>query len=178
MNAIKTLALAALAIASVSASAQTAGNSTYAEVGYTSIGYTEPGASTTMGAVRLMIGKEFSQNVAVEGMLGFGASNGSGTFAGLPYDIKTNSMVGIYVKPKAMLTPELEVFGRLGYASSNVKAAVLGVSADGTNSGVSYGLGASYAVAKNVAVNLDYMSYYDKDGVSGKGATLGVSFKF
>jgi outer membrane immunogenic protein len=168
----------AIAAASVAATAQSIDNSVYAEVGYTSINYAEPATSTTMGVLRLIVGKEISEGLAVEGMLGAAAGDGSGTLLNIPYTIKTNTMYGIYLKPKAKISPDFEVFGRLGWAASNLTASVGNISVSTDNKGVSYGAGLGYQVAKNIWANLDYMSYYDKDGVSGKGPTIGVSIKF
>ncbi len=91
-------------------------------------------------------------------------------------------MFGIYVKPKVMLANSFELFGRLGYADTRLRASanVAGFSASGSSSGssVSYGLGANFNIAPRAYVGVDYMSYYKKDDVKINGVTVSVGYRF
>lgn len=170
---------AAIALTVFGASAQSAKSKFSAEIGYTAIDYAEPGVSGVKpSVVRTIFGYEVNENLALEGMLGFGAANGSATVLNVPVDLKIDSLYGLYIKPKAMVAENLEIFGRFGYATSKATASARGVSFSTTNSTASYGVGVSYFLSPSTALSLDYMSYYDKDGVSAKGVTLGVGFKF
>jgi len=76
------------------------------------------------------------------------------------------------------LTPELELFARVGFADFKLKASAAGVSDSSSDSDMSYGVGLNYKLARNVTLGLDYLSYYSKDGESVKGFTLGVGMSF
>lgn len=179
---MKKLAIAsALSLMAVAASAQT-----YAEIGYTSVEYEENVFGVTVeskpAALRGIIGYEINPNLAVEGLVGFGLSDdeisarGLGTAAGSKLEI--DNVVGIYVKPKVKFGPNLEGFVRAGFAHAKASASIAGASASASESSFSYGLGLSYSFSPNASLNLDYMSYLDKNATTVTGITVGVGFKF
>jgi opacity protein-like surface antigen len=176
----KKIALLAVTLAaSFGAAAQTtpATGGIYGEVGYTSlkVKFSDDDGqkySASPSAIRLIVGTALHPNFAVEGMLAFGA--GKDTLSGTTEKVKLNNAFGIYVKPKMNLTAELELFGRFGYARSKVS---VGGEKD-SEGDVSYGLGLGYALSKQTSINVDYMSYYKKDGVKVDGFTFGVGYKF
>lgn len=178
MNALARLTLIATMAMPTLALAQSTDNGLYGELDYVSMNYQEPSTNTTLGAVRAFIGNNASENVVLEGMVGTGAGNGSGTVLNVPYSIKISSMLGIFVKAKTKLSPDLEVFGRLGYARIDRTLDVLGFSASGTGDDVSYGVGLGYKIAAKTYITADYMSYYNKDSIAFRGASLGLRFRF
>ena len=116
-----------------------------------------------------------------------GSADGTVTVNGVPgpgtVKVRLDTTYGVYAKAKAEVSPGLEVFGRLGFTkanySSTITAAGVGSgSLSDSSDGPSWGLGASYAVSPTLAVNVDYMSYVDKNGLKATGPTFGVSFKF
>ena len=118
------------------------------------------------------------ENLAIDGMAGFGANDGSLTISGVTIKGHVDSFYGVYLKPKAKLSESIEVFGRIGYANSKLTASAPGIAISASGSDVSYGVGGSVKVAKNMSLNLDYMSYYNKNGTSVNGITLGLGFNF
>lgn len=178
MKATKFIGLATIALAAVSAQAQS-NNGIYGEVGYTSVNYSEPGYSLSpAGVIRVSLGKNFSDNLALEAIAGFAATDGSLTTSGVTVKGRVDSMYGFYIKPQAQLSDSVSVFGRLGWVSSKLTATAPGVSISSSGSDVSYGVGASVKVAKNAAITFDYMTYYNKSGTKADGITAGVSFGF
>ena len=140
---------------------------TYGELGYTQFKFSGDGASSAKpGALRGIVGYDFHQNAAVEGMLAFGVRNDQG--------VKVNHAYGLYVKPKVNVADAVELFGRVGY--SRVKGTGDGDSS--TEGGVSYGLGANFKFSPAAYVGVDYMRYFKKDGISVDGLTVGVGFRF
>lgn len=172
------LTLIAAATLSPLASAQSTDNGLYGELDYVSMGYKEPSTNTTLGAMRAFIGNNASENMVVELMVGTGAGNGTGTVLNVPYTIKIGSMLGLFVKAKAKLLPDLEVYGRLGYTRIDRTMEVLGFSASDTGDDVSYGIGLGYKVAAKTYITADYMSYYNKNNITFQGASVGVRFRF
>jgi opacity protein-like surface antigen len=158
----------------------------YGELGYSSLKMTDSGIDLKPAMLRGIFGYNFHDNFAVEGMLGVGVrkDSTSTTFAGVPVNVQEDvrHIVAIYVKPKAMVGDAFEVFGRLGYAQTRVRAtaSVAGVSASdsGSDSSVSYGVGANFNVSPKVYVGVDYMRYFKKDDTKIDGFTIDVGYRF
>jgi opacity protein-like surface antigen len=137
--------------------------------------------------VRGIVGYELHPNVAIEGMLAFGVSDDSITenVSGIPVSLKAEiqNAYGLFVKPKFNVSDSLELFGRIGYSRFKTKATASApgfgsVSATDSDSDLSYGLGATYNFSKSSFATIDYMNYYNKDGVKGTGLTIGVGYRF
>src|SRR5947208_2695541 len=79
--------------------------STYGELGYSTLKISDSGLSFKPALLRGIVGYNFHDNFAVEGMLGFGVrkDSTSTTVGGVPVNVseKVSSTVGVYVKPKA-----------------------------------------------------------------------------
>ena len=150
----------------------------YGEIGYTGLTYKAPEVKTHPGEVRLIGGYEFHPNMAVEVMGLLSAKDSKLDFFGQTFKVKIDNIWGVFLKPKVAVTPEVELFGRLGYARSQRSVSVDALSFSESGNSVAYGVGASYAINKRVSLNLDYMSYYNRDDIRIQGPTLGVGIKF
>jgi opacity protein-like surface antigen len=182
--------LTALALASLTvpvAFAQNAPSAMYGELGYTSITVAPSGMPDFKPtALRGIVGYQVTSNFAVEGMLGKGMSDGTGTITlqntAVAVNLKLDSVYGVYGKVKTDLAPGLEAFGRAGYSKANTTATVsvsgTSISNTGSTDGFSWGVGAAYAVSPGVTATVDYMSYSSKEDGKATGPTFGVSFKF
>lgn len=171
-------ALTLLSLAGISASAQNAPSKIYGELGYTLLSYKENGYKAEPGILRAVIGTEIHPNINLEGMVGVGVTDGSTRISNITVSSQVDRTWGLYVRPKVMISPEVELFGRVGYASSKVTVSVPGYAGSGSGNSASYGAGASFKVKQNTSVVVDYMSYYSKDGVKATGLSLGLGFKF
>ena len=177
---IKHVIATALTLAAFSASAQM-----YGEIGYTKVTVKDSDSGfnfkSSPTAVRGILGYEINPNFAIEGLAAFGMSddnvkeNGR-TLQGAKF--KIDNTFGIYAKPKVKFTPELEAFVRAGFAQTKATYSERGFSESSSESSFSYGLGMNYALNKTTSLNVDYMSYYEKDGVTATGFTFGVGYKF
>jgi opacity protein-like surface antigen len=99
------------------------------------------------------------------------------------------SNVGIYIKPMYAIE-KFNIYALLGYGQvelTNIPLGGEGISADRTENGFQWGLGASYDVWNEVSVFVDYVRFYDNDGFDGRATeanivsdtwTLGVTYKF
>lgn len=188
---MKLIAIAAASAMLMAGAAQaqirpTTTGTTYGELGYTTLKISDSGISVKPAMLRGIFGYNFHENFAVEGMLGFGVrkDSTSTTFAGVPVNVQeeVRHIVGVYVKPKAMISDAFEVFGRLGYAHTRVRAtaSVAGFSASdsGSDSSVSYGLGANFNISPKMYVGVDYMRYFKKDDTKIDGFTIGLGYRF
>lgn len=172
-----TLSTLFLAAGTAQAQAQASGR-LYGEIGLAQITYKALGLSLKPSALRAIVGTEVHPNLAVEGMVGFGMTDDSTTIGGVRVTGEIDHMWGLFVKPKASVAPGLDVFARLGYAKTKIAVSVPGYRITGSDGDMAYGLGASYKLTENFSANVDYMSYYNKDGVKGAGFTVGLGFKF
>lgn len=160
------------------ASAQSTDKGLYGELGYVSMTYKEPSTSTSPSTVRAFIGNNVSENWVLEAMFGMAASNGTGTLANVPYTVKIGNMVGVFVRAKTKPTPELEVYGRLGYNRLDRTVDVLTISSASTGDDVAYGAGLAYKIAAKTHVTADYMAYYNKNNIAIDGLAVGLRFRF
>ena len=175
--------LSLLALASTHANAQS-----YMEIGYTSANYDETfiysgrsyDASASPTAIRGIYGYEVNPNFSLEGMLAQGLNNSNISISGIstPIELKINNVYGLYAKPKFQIAPNWEAFARIGYAHSKGTLSYKSASESSSGNSFSYGIGMSYAINKQLSVNLDAMSYYDKNSMTVTGTTIGIGYKF
>ena len=174
-----------LALVSSTTFAQTSG--VYAEVGYTMLSTSASVDGGTLASdptmLRLMVGTEINENLALEGMAGFGMSNDEVRVNGISLSslvstsFKVRSAYGIFIRPKTMLNDSVELFGRLGYTKANYSMAVASVNLSDSESGFSYGVGASYKLTEAAKITVDYTSYVS-DVADTDGITFGLRYSF
>ena len=188
MNKLKLIAISLL-FSNISSFA--ADDSYYAELGYASINYSYTYSSdysfkwNNGAAIRLVFGKELGKNLAIEGMYASGINSSDKTTLISTYNsqIKLTSMYGVYLKPKYNISENINVFARIGFAQSTIDGNTydgtsLASSGNATASATSYGVGTSYKLNDKFNLNLDYMSYYNKNSIDINAVTLGVGYKF
>ncbi len=170
------VAIAATTLLALGAQAQ----SLYGEVGYGQLKLQEDrfGSEVDPGMARGIIGYTLSPNLAVEGHLGIGVKDDTVRLGGVSVKGEVDNVVGAFVKPKVRLGDTVELFGRLGIASTKVKASSMGVSDSARGTDFSYGVGASFSLTPQLSLNADYMNYYDRKGIQLDGVTLGLGFSF
>ena len=104
--------------------------------------------------------------------------------------------LGLYARPHFQVTPNFEVYGRAGVSHVRVRTsdfhastvdtatgntiAVYPQDANGSanKTGFSYGYGVKGTFGKNWTASLDYMNYYDKNGIKLDGLTLSTGYAF
>ena len=127
-----------------------------------------------------IVGYEINPNVAVEGFLGLGLNKSSVTLGGAStnVDAKISSSYGVFLKPKVMVSNEVELFARLGYAKSTLKLSTRGESESQTEGSFAYGLGGNYYLNKQTYLTASYMNLYSKEGTKATGFNFGVGYNF
>jgi hypothetical protein len=180
----KILALAA-AMVCTGAFAQSKSNddSTYMSLGYNSGQYTIDGLANLSNANHLLItlGKNISPLYAVEGVYATGMSDASSTALGTTVNVKLTSSYGLYIKPKTQVTPNIEVFGRVGFFNARSDFSVPAFPSNNVSNNAtspSWGLGTSMKITDKVFGTLDWMQMFKKDGADIKGFGLSVGYKF
>ena len=157
-------------------------SNSYGEVSYISGKYSEPLISSSPTAIRLIYGFKTSDTLSYEGLAAFGLSSGSGRYLTANYSIKENSVLGVLAKASAKLGDNVQAFGRFGYAYTSLtdSASGPGGSLSQTTSGgsLAYGAGLNFGVTPTSSINLDYMVYYNRNGVSLNGFGAGYQMAF
>jgi len=159
------LAAAALCAAS-SASAQTTTPGQtwtgYGNLGYTFLDLKLPsgggfsGGSTNISAVRVLGGVR-EQYFGLELQGNFGVSTGS---AG-GESFKLSSEASIYAVGFLPVSPQADLFARVGYGHINVNISGPGGSGTGSDGGVPAGVGGQYMVGPHDGLRVDYTHFFD-----------------
>ncbi|CAM3557738.1 porin family protein [Halomonas lysinitropha] len=111
--------------------------------------------------LRLRGGVAFNDYFALEGHLGTGGSDGN---------VELDYLAGAYAKGIVPIAPEFRLYGLAGFTEVDMDV--------GDESGFSYGAGAEFDVAPNLAVGADYMRYLDESNYTFDAASVGVTFRF
>lgn len=123
---------------------------------------TDGGGKRDSIGLRLNGGVQFNDYFALEGHLGTGGSDGSA---------ELDSLVGAYAKGILPVSREFRLYGLLGMTEVDVAS-------DGSASDVSYGGGAEFDLAPNLALGADYMRYLDKSDYTFDATSVGLKFRF
>ena len=167
MKKFKALMVWAAVVTATSASAQSI-QGYYGEVGYLPLSVDVGGVSVSPQLARAVVGVNVHDNLSVEGMAAVTVV--SDTYQNV--DISANAW-GVFLKPKFQVTQDTQVFARVGYVSSELKASV-----STSGSDVGYGLGVQTQITSKVYGQIDYMNYYNKNGFEAKGFTVSVGTRF
>ncbi|MGJ7458895.1 porin family protein [Halomonas sp. MA07-2] len=111
--------------------------------------------------LRLNGGMKFNDYFAVEGHLAGGGSDGP---------VELDYLIGAYAKGILPVAPEFRLYGLAGFTEVDYDI--------DRESGFSYGAGAEFDVAPNLAVGADYMRYLDKSDTTFDAASVGVRYRF
>lgn len=184
-TALKTIVLAAMAVASASTLAQTQSDPRmYGEVAYNLVNIKEVDGPDWIKArpsvATGIVGYKFHPNLSVEGMLGLGVSGDKVDLNGMEtvVDAKISNAFGVFVRPSVKLGDSVELFARLGYVQSKIKLSVPGFSISDSGGSTAYGLGGNFYLSKQSYLQLNWTSYYKKDGLKIQGVGLGYGFRF
>ncbi|QBX38694.1 porin family protein [Brevundimonas sp. S30B] len=135
------IAAAAVSAIAAPAMAQSMQSPTY----YGTLGYSQlDGSQGDLGAVTGRLGAKFTPNLGVEGEVSFGVKDEDFTVAGVNGKLKHNYDAAVYGVATLPVTPQFELFGRVGYGTTEIEAKIPGVSAREDGESVNYGVGANY----------------------------------
>jgi len=182
MAAIVGLSFSVTAILTPNAFAQGApsGNETfYGEIGYAYVPFNSAGYNLGSFGIGLIRGGiNIHKNFSAEALIGVGITDASFYVGSTLITTKINNMYGFYAKPKFQVADNVELFGRVGYTNVDVTASSRYGGVTGNSGSLSYGLGAQVDFNKSVYGQLDWMSYYGKNGDTGRGPSISVGVKF
>ncbi len=135
------LATAAVSLFTMPAMAQSLQSPTY----YGTLGYTQlDGADGDLGAVTGRVGAKLTPNFGVEGEASVGVRDDDFTVGAVNGTLEHEYDAALYGVATLPVTPNFELFGRLGYGTTSIKASAVGFSATEDGESVNYGAGANY----------------------------------
>lgn len=97
--------------------------------------------------------------------------------SGVSVDLEIDNFYGAYVRgmlPTGTFTP----YGLLGWTKGKLTASASGFSISGSDSDLSYGIGADAWLSKTTALNFEFGRLIKGDGYKVDGLSVGIAFKF
>jgi len=135
------LATAALSVLAAPAMAQSFSDPTY----YGNLGYSQlDGSDGDLGAVTLRGGAKFTPNFGAELETSFGVHDDDATVLGIDTKVEHVYDVAGYGVATFPLNPNFDVFARVGYGVTEIKASAAGIEASDHLESVNYGAGVNY----------------------------------
>jgi outer membrane immunogenic protein len=147
---------------------------------YGSLGYAQSRAEgVDLGSIQGRLGARFGQYLGVEGELAGGVDDDKTYVAGTPVNVKLEHQEAIYGVGFMPITPNADLYARVGYGSAKIKASTGGASATGDGDSWNYGVGGQYFLDGKNGVRADYTRYDVTDsGVDANVWSLGYVRKF
>lgn len=165
------LATAALTLIAAPAMAQDPASPVTGSLGYTHL----DAGDGELGAVTGRLGYDFTRNFGIEGEASIGVKDEDVTIGGVDGSLEHEYDAAVYGVAKVPVSENLELFGRVGYGTTSIKADVAGFSATEDGESLNYGAGANYFFDGRNGVRADWTRRdFQDDG--GEVDTYGLSF--
>ena len=133
----------------------------------------------SLTAIYGRLGGYFNENFSAELRLGTGIGDDSIDILGSSVDVELDNMYGAYFRAGIPVSEMFYPYAVIGYTRAELSASVSGAgSASESDSDTSFGLGADLNLTQNLTVNLEYMNYFDSDGVEIDGFSIGLARRF
>lgn len=143
----------------------------YGTAGYTAFD-TDNG---DLGAVTGRIGARLAPNFAVEGEGSFGVRDDDFSIAGVNGKVEHEYDAAVYGVGILPVSPSFELFGRLGYGTTKIKAEAGAASVEADGESFNYGLGANYFIDAQNGIRADWTRRDFRED-AGEADTYAVSY--
>ncbi|RLU01863.1 porin family protein [Ketobacter sp.] len=124
------------------------------------------------------LGSMMNDNIGGEVRVSLGVGDdsiGSGIF---DTDVELNSMIGGYLRAGAPVGSGFFPYAVLGFTRTELEYSNDYFGSDSeSETDVSWGFGADLSLDRKMSLNVEYMNYYDKDGVEISGFSIGIASK-
>jgi len=170
---LSAVALTMIAAPAFAQSQPSTGIQTRGSIGYTHI----DGADASLGAVTSRLGVDFNRYLGAEGEFSVGVVDDTFDIAGVEAKTKLEYDAAAYAVGKLPIGQNLELFGRVGYGTTQIETRIPGVvsaSADGES--LNYGAGANWFYNGRQGVRGEWTRRDFKDDGAGEVDTYGLSF--
>ena len=167
------LSAAAISLFAVPAMAQSLQSPTY----YGTLGYSQmQGDDADLGAVTGRLGAKLTPYLGVEGETSFGVGHDDVTIAGVDGKVEHRYDVAAYGVATLPVQPNFDLFARVGYGVTEVKASAAGVAASDHSDSVNYGVGANYHLDGVNGIRADWTRRDFQDDNAGEADVYSLSF--
>jgi outer membrane immunogenic protein len=160
------------------ASAQIQKTNGYIEIGGIYTRYQETSGWFTSAVGNAKLGVNITDNLSLETIVGTSVYDTSFYAGRTLVSARIDSLFGGYLKGKVPISPNADIFARVGFAQGQVSASTSYGSALGSGTGLSYGGGLQFKLDNASYLAVDYMSYYNRYGTSVTGLGLNYGFNF
>ncbi len=154
-------AVLAAAIATPAAAQVVNDTGWYAGVGGTYFNANDADVDVTGATGRL--GYRFTPNFGVEGEASFGIDGDTADVLGTPVDVDLDDQFGVYAVGFLPVSQNIELLGRVGYATIDASGSFGGFSVGTDDDGIAAGVGAQWQLASNFAVRGEYTRLASED---------------
>lgn len=132
-------------------------------------------AGTDMFSLYGRMGAYLGQNLSFEGRIGFGMTRGSVAVGARDKQIKNDNFIGVLLKAEMPLSDRLRPYGLLGL--THLEFLEYGdkfIPKNYARSDLSYGFGVDFFYQEYAAFNVEYVRFFDKDGLASSGLMVGL----
>lgn len=147
------------AIPAVSLAQDNSGTQVYGTIGYAGV----KADDASLGAIQGRLGARFGNYWGVEGEVAGGVNDDTVTVLGTPVNVELKHQVAGYAVGYLPIQPNFDLFARVGYGSSKIKASAGGASAVGDGDSINYGVGGQYFFTDKDGVRADYTKHDFRD---------------
>jgi hypothetical protein len=168
----KSLVLGIVSLVSVGAMAES-----HVSVSYSPLDYSEDGFDAKPTSVVVGFGSSLNEYFDIQGRAGFSVASDKDTELGSNVSFEVTNLYGVYSIVKIPTDSAFKPYGVLGWTKGKAKVRGLGGTLDNSESDVSYGLGFDLG-GDDLAFNVEYIVYYDKDGAEVSSASIGFKHFF
>lgn len=166
------LTTAALTLLAAPAMAQEPASRVTGSVGYTQL----DGDDGDLGAITGRMGYNFTRYLGVEGEASFGVKDEDITIGAVDGSLEHEYDAAVYGVATLPVSENFEVFGRVGYGTTSIKADVAGFTASEDGESVNYGVGANYFFDGRNGVRADITRRDFTDDAGGEVDTYSLGY--
>jgi hypothetical protein len=169
-----------LALAAPAMAADT--GKTYAELSGVYTFVSDSGFDAYPGALKLSLGHELTNWLALEGYAGTGIVDANFNVGAANVNVQIDNFYGAYLRPFYRSSEGYEVFARAGYfhGQLSVSAVGPGVALGGpvSDGSFSFGVGGAIPLTDSTRLTLDWTRYYQGGSTTINGVGAGLRFHF
>ena len=166
------LATAALTLIAAPAMAQEPASPVTGSIGYTQLD-TDGG---DLGAITGRVGYDFTRNFGVEGEASIGVKDDDISFGGVDGKLEHDWDAAAYGVAKLPINENFELFGRLGYGTTELEASGGGVTVAEDGDSLNYGVGANYFFDGLNGVRADWTRRDFQDDSNGEADVWTINY--
>ena len=166
------LATAALTLIAAPAMAQDPASPVTGSIGYTHL----DGDDGSLGAVTGRLGYRFTPYIGIEGEASVGVQNEDITVGGVDGTLEHEYDAAAYLVGTVPVSPNVELFGRVGYGTTSLKGEVAGVDVSEDGESINYGAGANWFFDGQNGVRADWTRRDFREDDGGEIDTYGLSY--